>query len=167
MDDEHKVERVDVAYAVEDEHCLNGKVPRTGTVRRRNDDGDAAHDERYESARHTKVRRSLETEEREIIVEEITRPYAQRERHEKPRVLHVAHSHDALPDATHHSAYLIIYGKALQQIPREYEHSDAANGSHGVTRSREFGEYRLEVGARLCKERVEDAQLESECEESD
>jgi hypothetical protein len=111
VDDEHKVERVDIAYAVEDEHCLNGKVPRTGTVRRRNDDSDAAHDERYESARHTKARRSLETEEREIVVEEVTRPDAQRERHEEPRVLHVAHSHGGLQRRT-------LLQPLLQKQPR-------------------------------------------------
>ena len=48
--DEHEEEGVCRLDAVQDEHCLHGEMPRSGTVWRRHDDGDASHDEGHQSA---------------------------------------------------------------------------------------------------------------------
>jgi hypothetical protein len=48
MYDEYKVEGALVSDAIEDEHGLYGKVPRTSTVRGRDDDGYGTYDECYQ-----------------------------------------------------------------------------------------------------------------------
>ena len=55
VDDEHEVERIVRLDAVEDEHSLHGKVPRSGSVRGRDDDSDTTHDKGYQSAHQTQV----------------------------------------------------------------------------------------------------------------
>lgn len=79
VDDEYEEEGIVLLDAVENEHSLHGKVPRTCSVGSRYDDCDAAHDEGYQSTHQTEMRCRLKALEREIIVEEVTQPDAQRE----------------------------------------------------------------------------------------
>ena len=50
VDDKDEIERHFVGHAIEDEHRLHGKVPGTGTVRRRDDNCYGAYDEGDEGA---------------------------------------------------------------------------------------------------------------------
>ena len=82
MHDEDKVESLGVGDAIEDEHRLDGEMPRPGTVRGGHDDGYGAYDERHEGTRQTEMRREVEAEECQVVVDEITQPDAYREEQE-------------------------------------------------------------------------------------
>ena len=47
MHDKYEIEGLDIGHAVEDEHRLYGKVPRTRTIGRGNNDGYCAYNECY------------------------------------------------------------------------------------------------------------------------
>jgi len=85
--DEHEIECIVRLDAVEDKHRLHGEMPRSGSVGGRDDDGDAAHDESYQSAHQTQVRGRLEALEREIVVQKIAQPYSYGEGDEERNVL--------------------------------------------------------------------------------
>ena len=74
MDDEYKPEGLFVGDTIEDQHGLDGKVPRTGTVGGRYDDGEVGHDKRHEGTTDTQVGCEVEAEEREVVMQKIAHP---------------------------------------------------------------------------------------------
>ena len=82
MYDEYEVQRFLVLHAIENKHGLDGKVPRTCSVGRRHDDGDAAHDEGDQCTAQPQVCRKVEAEEGQVIVQEIAQPDAEGEANE-------------------------------------------------------------------------------------
>ena len=77
MYDENEEEGIVCLNAIEYEHCLDGKMPRSGSVRSWYDDRYAAHDECYQTAHQIEMGGCFEALEGEIVVEEITQPDAQ------------------------------------------------------------------------------------------
>ena len=71
---QHEVESLVIGYTIENKHGLYCEMPRACTIWSWNEYGDATYDKRYHSACDTEVCRSRETEEREVIVQEIARP---------------------------------------------------------------------------------------------
>ena len=74
MDDEYKPEGLLVGDTIEDQHGLNGKMPRTGTVGGRYNDGEVGHDKRHEGTADTQVGCEVEAEEREVVMQKIAHP---------------------------------------------------------------------------------------------
>ena len=162
VDDEHEVEGVVGPHAVEDEHCLHGKMPRACPVGRRHDDGDAAHDEGDQRTHHAETRRGLKAKEGEIVVEEVAAPNGQREEDEQRHVFHIAQRHHALPDAAERVFHLIIYGEFLHQKVEEHGYGHAANGRHEVADSGEPAEQTVDIGAGGAEKGEEDGDLQHE-----
>ena len=107
--DEYEVEGMDVSDSIENEHGLDGKVPRSGTVRRRNDDGNGSDDEGHHRTAYSQVCREVEAEECQVVVEEVADPDSQCEEDKEWYVLYVLQRDDPLPDAFDGRTYLIIY----------------------------------------------------------
>ena len=174
--DEHEIERLFVGYAIEDEHRFHGEVPRTGTVWRGNDDGDAAHDEGDEGARQPQVGGEVEAEKRQVVVHEVRSPYRERQSDEQPRAPHVFQRDDTLPDSTERLLYIIIYiGRVLtpplalvaffqthlpDQPPQKHHSHDATQGGDNPSGSGELGEETADAGACLREEIGKDGQLD-------
>ena len=74
MDDEYKPEGLFVGDTIEDQHGLDGKVPRAGTIGRWYDNGKVGNDKRYEGTADTQVGCEVEAEEREVVVQEVAHP---------------------------------------------------------------------------------------------
>ena len=108
MYDEDKVESLGVGDAIEDEHRLDGEMPRPGTVRGGHDDGYGAYDERHEGARQAKMGGEVEAEEGEVVVNEIAEPDADGEKEKQGDVLHVFQRSHALPDAVQGGLHLVV-----------------------------------------------------------
>ena len=152
VDDEYEEEGIVLLDAVENEHSLHGKVPRTCSVGSRYDDCDAAHYEGYQSTHQTEMRCRLKALEREIIVEEVTQPDAQREGYIERYVLHALQRDDALPQSAQRSFHLIIYSEFLQQEVQQDEYGDAADYRYEIARGGEFSQDAVHAGTRLVKE---------------
>ena len=71
MDDENEVESLLIGYAIENQHRLHGKVPGSGTVGCGYDDGDGAYDERHQGTAQAQVGGEVETEEGQVVVQEV------------------------------------------------------------------------------------------------
>ncbi len=84
----HEIESLVIGNAIENEHGLNGEMPGTSTVRGWYEYGDTTNDKRYHSACDTEVCRSRETEEREVIVQEIACPDGDGVEEEERDILH-------------------------------------------------------------------------------
>ena len=87
MYDQYKPEGLFVGYTVEDEHGLDGEMPRTSTVRRRYDDGKVGHDKGHQCSANAQIGREVEAEERQVIVQEIAHPDADGEKEIERQVL--------------------------------------------------------------------------------
>ena len=74
MDDEYEIEGIDICHAIEDEHCLYSEVPRAGAIGRGDNHGYCAYDESHQGTTYPEVFSEVETEKRQVIVEEITEP---------------------------------------------------------------------------------------------
>ncbi len=74
MHDKHEIESVDIAYTIEYQHCLDCEMPRTSPVGCRHYNGDASHHESYEGALQSEVCGEVETEEREVVMQEVANP---------------------------------------------------------------------------------------------
>ena len=83
MDDEDEVEGLGVGDAIEDEHRLDGEMPRAGTVGGGHDDSYRTNDERYEGTRQSEMRRKVEAEERQVVVNKVAQPDTYREEQEQ------------------------------------------------------------------------------------
>ena len=160
VDDEDEVERVLVGNTIEDEHGLDGKVPRTGTVGGGYDDGYGAYDECHQRTAQSEMGREVEAEEGEIVVQEIAHPDGEGEEGEQGYVLDVLQRDDALPDAAKRRAYLIIYGEFAQQEVQQDEHGCGADGYHQIACPREAVEDVVQIGARLLEEGAKGAHLQ-------
>ena len=105
---QHEVESLVIGYAIEDKHGLYCEMPRTCTVWGRYEYSDTTYDKRYHSACDTEVCRSRETEEREVIVQEIARPDGYRVEDEQWDVLYSAKRHNALYYTVERGFHLIV-----------------------------------------------------------
>lgn len=162
VDDEHEIERVALGHAIEDQHRLDGKMPRAGAVGRGDEHGDAADDEGHQRAGHSKTGGEAETEEREVVVEEIADPDACGRRKEQWYVAHVAQRQDALKDAAQRHLHLIIYRQLLQKDVEKQGGGNGADGRHGIAGGREAAHDSLHARARAVEEDVEDSELEKQ-----
>lgn len=115
VDDKHEIKGLLIGYAIEDEHGLDSEMPGTGTVGGGYDDGNGAYDEGDKGTGETETGSTLETEERKVVMDEITAPDGEGVEKEQGLVTHAAQRHHALPDATEGAAYLIIYTETAQQ----------------------------------------------------
>ena len=102
---EYKIEGVCIRYAIKYQHRLHGKMPRTSPIGSRNHNGNTTHYKRNESTHHTQMRRSVKTEKREIVMQEVTYSYSQCENKEQR---HVAQRQHALPNTCKGGFHLII-----------------------------------------------------------
>ena len=87
MYDQHEPESLLVGHTVEDEHGLDGEMPGPSTVRCRYDDGKVGHDEGDQCTADAQMRREVEAEERQVIVQEIAHPDTDGEKEIERQVL--------------------------------------------------------------------------------
>ena len=87
MHDEYKPEGLFISHAIEDKHRLDGEVPWASSVWRRHDDGEVGHHERYQCTTDAKVLREVETEEGEVVMQEVHHPDADAEKQVERQVL--------------------------------------------------------------------------------
>ena len=92
-------------------------MPRAGTVGGGHDDGNASHDKCDKCAGHAEVGCRLETEECEIIMQEIAAPDGHGEEDEQRNVLDLAKRHHALPYSADGVFHLIIYSELAYKHP--------------------------------------------------
>ena len=111
MDNEDEIECFRVGNAIEDEHGLNGEMPRACTIRRRNDDCNGANHECYHSTGQSEMLCKIEAEKRQVVVQEVAGPNAKSKAHEERYVANMTQRDDALPNAAERRTYLIIYRK--------------------------------------------------------
>ena len=76
MYDENEPERLLVGNAVEDEHRLDGEMPRTSTIGRWHDDGEVGYHKGNQRTADTKFRCEVEAEECQVVMQEIHHPDA-------------------------------------------------------------------------------------------
>ena len=87
MHDEDKPKSLLIGNTIENEHGLDGKMPGTGTVGRRYDDGKVGHDKGYQRTANAQSGREAEAEEGEIVMQEVHYPDADREEQVERQVL--------------------------------------------------------------------------------
>ena len=131
--DENEEEGVVSLDAIEYEHCLDGKMPRSGSVGSWYDDRNAAHDECYQTAHQIEMGGRFETLEGEIVVEEITQPDAQCKGDVERYISDTFQRDDTLPEPSQCCFHLIIYSESLEQIVSKDEYCYATDSSHYVT----------------------------------
>ena len=78
MHDQRKYSGISGADAVKDHHRNDGEMPGACAVRRRYYDGDASTDEHHKSRRDGQACRKIETEERYIELDKVTKPDKER-----------------------------------------------------------------------------------------
>ena len=167
MDNEDEVEGLGVGHAIEDEHGLHGEVPGAGTVWRGHDDGYGADNERDQRTTQSEVAGEVETEEGQVVMQEVANPYTKGEEQEQGNVAHIFQRDDALPDAFQRRAYLIIYRELSQQEMQQNENSNKTKAHHHIASPRETMQNAVKAGARLLEERAEGAHLEQYDEQRD
>ena len=86
-----------LSHTIEHHHGDDGKMPRTGTVGRRNNDGNGTHHKHHQGSHHSQIRRKAETEESDIEFQEIACPDTYRVQKEKRHVMDMAQGKDAFP----------------------------------------------------------------------
>lgn len=115
VDDKHEIKGLLVGYTIEDEHGLDSEMPGTGTVGGGYDDGNGAYDEGDKGTGETETGSTLETEERKVVMDEITAPDGEGVEKEQGLVTYAAQRHHALPDATEGGAYLVVDAETAQK----------------------------------------------------
>ena len=110
---QHEIQGVCFRYSIEYEHGLYGEMPWSCPVRCRHYDGYGAYYERHHGTREREARSEAEAEEREVIVQEITRPDSERVEDVKGFVADIAQGEHTVNDTTCRRLHLIIYGKLL------------------------------------------------------
>ena len=108
MYDEYEIKGLHIGYTIEYQHGLYREMPGTGTIGCRYDDGDGAHDKSDEGTTGSQVLREVETEEGQVIVQEVAHPDSQREADKKWDVTYSFQGDDTLPDAVDGGLHLII-----------------------------------------------------------
>ena len=111
--DENEEEGIVCLNAIEYEHCLDGKMPRSGSVRRWYDDRYAAHDECHQTAHQIEMARRFKALEGEIVVQEVAQPDAQGEGDVERYVSHALQRDYSLPESVQRSFHLIIYNRTV------------------------------------------------------
>ena len=167
VDDKHEIKGLLVGYTIEDEHGLDSEMPGTGTVGGGYDDGYGAYDEGDQGTGETETGSTLETEEREVVMDEITAPDGKGVEQEQGLVTHAAQRHHALPDATERGAHLVVDAETAQQEMEQDEGSNATDGSDEVTGKGEAGQDGVETGSCLLEEGAEDGHLPQQGGEGD
>ena len=137
-------------------------MPRTRTIGRGNNDGYGAYDECYQGTAQTEILREVETEERQVIMQEVTEPDAEGEKDKQRHVLHVFHREHTLPDARERRFHLIIYGKPFQQPVKQQQGCHATNSRYEITGRRELLQDGIDRGTRLFKESAEGGHLKQD-----
>ena len=163
VDNQHEIERIGLAYAVENQHRFHGEMPRSGTIRRGHDDGETADDECRHRTADTQRFHCVKTEECQVVMQEITAPNRHRIEHEQRNVPHVPQRHDALPNARQRLPHLIIYRglrrarpflrHSRHEKPRQNDDGDEANRRDNPSRQRESVENCVEARARFLEKR--------------
>jgi len=159
VDYQHEEECAVFCHAVEYEHRLYGEMPWSGTVGRRHDDGYAAYHERYEGAPQTERLGVVEAEEREVVVQEIACPDAERQRYEQWHVADVAQRDDALPQPAGGVFQALVYRHAAQQHVDERACHYGADYRYCPSGCRKLSEHDVHARARLREEVGEYGQL--------
>ena len=131
--DENEEEGIVCLNAIEYEHCLDGKMPRSGSVRSWYNDRYAAHDECYQTAHQIEMGGCFEALEGEIVVEEIAQPDAQCKGDVEWYISDTFQRDDTLPESSQCCFHLIIYSESLEQIVSQDEYCYATDSGHNVT----------------------------------
>ena len=131
--DENEEEGIVCLDAIENEHCLDGKMPRSGSVGSWYDDRNAAHDECHQTAHQIEMGGCLEALEGEIVVEEIAQPDTQCKGDVERYISDTFQRDDTLPESPQCCFHLIIYSESLEQIVSQNEYCYATDSGHDVT----------------------------------
>ena len=131
--DENEEEGIVCLNAIEYEHCLDGKMPRSGSIRSWYDDRYAAHDECHQTAHQIEMGGCFEALEGEIVVEEITQPDTQCKGDVERYISDTFQRDDTLPESSQCCFHLIIYSESLEQIVSKDEYCYATDSCHYVT----------------------------------
>lgn len=160
MNDEHKEEGISRWDAVEYQHRLDSEMPWSGSVGGRNYHGNAADDERHQSAHDTEVAGGFEALECEIVVQEIAQPNAQGKDDEQGYVFDTFQGGNPLPQSLESSFHLIIYSQLLEQNMQQDEHCDATDGSDEIAGGGKLLQDALHARARFVEKIEEDRNLQ-------
>ena len=162
MDKEGKKGGIGRGNAVEHHHGDDGKMPRTGTVGRGDNDGKRACHKHDQTGLKTEVGTERKAVERQVEMEEVAKPHQDGVEQEKGDVAHTAKGHDALPHVEHHATHALEHDEHAGQ-PYE-QHDDAYHAEQGDVEpgGAEEVDKRGNLGARLAEEGDEDGKLEQE-----
>ena len=80
MHDEHKPKGLFISHAIEDEHRFDGKVPRPRSIGGWDNDCEVGNDKGYQCTTDAEVGCKVETEEGEVIMQEVHHPDANGEK---------------------------------------------------------------------------------------
>ena len=89
MYDEHKPKGLFVGHTIEYQHGLDGEMPGTCTVGGGYDNGKVGHHKRDQRTTDTKVRREVEAEEGEVVMQEVHHPDADGEKEVERQVFDI------------------------------------------------------------------------------
>ena len=177
VDNQHEIERIGLAHAVENQHRFHGEMPRSGTIRRGYDDGETADDERSHRTADTQRLHRVETEKCQVVMQEITAPNRHRIEHEQRNIPHVSQRHDALPNARQRLPHLIIYRglrrarpflrHSRHENPRQNDDGREANRRDDPSRQRESVENCVETRASFLEKRRKHAELRGDRQQGD
>ena len=159
MYDQYKPEGLFVGYTVEDEHGLDGEVPRASSIGRWHDNSKVGHDEADQRTANAQVLREVETEERQVVVQEVAHPDANGEKQVERQVLDPPQREHALPNAAQCHLHLIIYREVLQQQMEQNQDCHTTDGCDEPSRQRKAIQDSVERSTGLLKECAKDAHL--------
>ena len=103
--------------------------------------------------------REIETEESQIVMQEIHHPDADGEKQVERQVLDTPEREHALPDATQRHFHLIIYREVLQQQMEQNQDCHTTDSSYEPSRQRKAIQDTVERSTCLLKECAKDAHL--------
>ena len=106
--------------------------------------------------------REVETEESEVVMEEIAHPNPQGEHQEQRLVAHILQREHSLPYSAHRSFHLIIYREPTQQNHNQDDCGNGADERHDITHEGESVEDTVETRSRAVEERTEHTHLEQQ-----
>ncbi len=159
VDNQHESHGVGICHAIQDEDGLDGKMPGTCPVGRRNNHRDAAHGETDNRHRKAQILSEVEAVEGNPVVEEVTAPDGKGVEPEQPFVSHVFEGKDALSQFANHLLQFGHEGKPLHGDPQEDDGDDGADGCYDVSGCRKSSQGVPEVGACAVEEGTEDGNL--------
>ena len=119
VDDEGKHDGRLFGYAIKHEHGLDGKMPRTGTVRGGHKHGKGADTEDEEGLRRIDRRSEVETKEGYVEMQEIATPNSQRPEQVKRQIADITQRDDAGPKIAQNVFSLRKQLKPPHQQPKQ------------------------------------------------